>query len=62
MVFIGQRSAVCFQQDSGNYHVSAATYKPAPVAKTKVILFRIFLFSRSMFDTQVSALTDLVTV
>ncbi|KAL0045616.1 hypothetical protein WJX82_011513 [Trebouxia sp. C0006] len=35
MVFIGQRSAVCFQQDSGNYHVSAATYKPAPVAKTK---------------------------
>ncbi len=48
MVFIGQRSAVCFQQDCGNYHVSAATCKPAPVAKTKVMLFRIFLFGRSM--------------
>ena len=48
MVFIGQRSAVCFQQDCGKYHVSAATYKPAPVAKTKVIILRILWFSRSM--------------
>lgn len=35
MVFTGHRSAVCFQHDCGNYHVSAATCKPAPVAKTK---------------------------
>lgn len=48
MVFTGHRSAVCFQHDCGNYHVSAATCKPAPMAKTKVMLFRIFLFGRSM--------------
>lgn len=35
MVFTGHRSAVCFQHDCGNYHVSAATCKPAPMAKTK---------------------------
>ncbi len=46
MLFTGQRLAVCFQQDCGNSHVSAASCKPAPVAKTKVMLFRIF--GRSM--------------